>query len=439
MSKTYIPLLDLYLDKENPRHDPIKDQADIIQQLVKKEDVRALARHVAERGSFSPLDTLGVIKEGGRFIVVEGNRRACAGILLNDPGRSPPGDEKYFRSLVEAADYIPSQIECYVFDSREDAREWIAIRHNGPQGGVGTLTWDADQKARFFNNSGTALSLALLDYAVNGGMLSPDDRESKRLLTTAARYLNNPQFREKMGIVSGRSDPQVKINVPDEEFNRALARFCKDLLDPHSGVSSRSNRDDWIAYGQKLLDEGDAPTTRVEPHELDSSKAKVLPPKGKPKPRNNPSSDYRKTIVDNATFKVVIKDRHLKRVFDELRSVNCNDHPLAAVVVCRIFLENIYRAYKSKHISRVNEKEEVHITLQHIVQHLSGLASAGQLNKGQKSALGALKRVASNENNLLSPKTLGAFAHLGHYPEPRSIKIEWDNVSEIVLYMLNEI
>ncbi|MEW3821367.1 hypothetical protein [Pseudomonas aeruginosa] len=438
MAKVYLSLLDLYLDKQNPRHDLINDQDEIIAHLVRTEDVKELARHVAEKGKFSPLDSIGVIEEDGRYISVEGNRRTCAGILLNDPSRSPKGEEKYFRNLVANAKSIPDQIECYIFETREEAKEWMAVRHNGPQGGIGTVTWSPDQKARFFNNSGTALAIAVLDYATQGGMLSAESRAEKRILTTAARYLNNPVFRSAMGIVSGRSDTKVKINAPVDEFNRVVSRFCRDLLDPTSGVSSRSNKEDWVAYAQRLIDEGDAPKTKVEPQELDFKKANVAPSTPQ-RPRNNFGSDRRKTIIDNSTFKVAIKDKILKRVYDELRLIDCNSFPLAAVMVCRIFLENTYRAYHEKHISHVKDGEEVHITLQRVVKHLNELKSSGQLERAQKKALGALGRVASNDMNVLSPRTLGAFAHGGHYPEPRSIKIEWDNISEIILFLLQDL
>ncbi|GLU40070.1 hypothetical protein [Pseudomonas sp. NBRC 100443] len=438
MAKVYLSLLDLYLDKENPRHDLINDQDEIIAHLVKTEGVKELAKHVAEKGRFSPLDSIGVIEEDGRYVSVEGNRRTCAGILLNDPSRSPKGDEKYFRNLVANATAIPDKIECHIFDTREEAKEWMAIRHNGPQGGIGTVAWNPDQKARFFNNSGTALAIAVLDYATQGGMLSSESREEKRLLTTAARYLNNPVFRSAMGIVSGRSDAKVKINVPVDEFNRVVSRFCRDLLDPESGVTSRSNKEDWKAYAQRLVDEGDAPKTKVEPQELDFKKAKLAPSKTQGA-RNNYSSDKRKTIIDNSVFKVAIRDKLIKRVFDELRMVDCNSFPLAAVMVCRIFLENTYRAYHERYISHVKDGEEVHITLQKVVRHLNELKNSGQLDRAQKKALGALNRVASNDMNVLSPKTLGAFAHGGHYPDPRSIKIEWDNISEIILFLLRDL
>ena len=58
------------------------------------------------------------------------------------------------------------------------------------------------------------------------------------------------------------------------------------------------------------------------------------------------------------------------------------------------------------------------------------------LTKSERNALAALKRVQSNELNVLSPKTLGANAHAGIYPDPTQLKREFDNIVEIIKYML---
>lgn len=66
-------VLDLYLDNNNPRHEPINDQSKIIQHLLKKEQVKNLARDIAKIG-VSPIEQFAVIKdEADNHSVVEGN------------------------------------------------------------------------------------------------------------------------------------------------------------------------------------------------------------------------------------------------------------------------------------------------------------------------------------------------------------------------------
>ena len=83
-----ISISKLHLDSNNPRHDPLKNDVEVIAQLCNTELVSELASDISRRGLLNPLEVLGVIPyEGlpGHYIAVEGNRRVCALILLNDP------------------------------------------------------------------------------------------------------------------------------------------------------------------------------------------------------------------------------------------------------------------------------------------------------------------------------------------------------------------
>ena len=57
----------------------------------------------------------------------------------------------------------------------------------------------------------------------------------------------------------------------------------------------------------------------------------------------------------------------------------------------------------------------------------------------EKAALEALERVSSDEKNVLSPKSLGANAHLARIPAAMDLKREWDNIELIVQFMLKKI
>lgn len=477
LEKKTIKILDIYLDSENPRHDPITDREAIIAHLLKKEKVRAIARHISLNGP-SPLETPAVYKDkAGHYVVLEGNRRVCALTLLNDPALSPSADLTYFQNLKNTSTLVPKKIECVVFKTRESANKWIVLRHNGEQDGVGTRTWDATQKTRnnMRNNKRdeNALAQSLLDYAVEHGFM-PADREDK-ILTTASRYLGNPYFRNILGIVTGRSEKNVIIRVPYIEFDRVLERFCQDLLNPASGVNSRTKREDWMDYAKRLASEGVAPKSivsdqnlsdRTEYHEQSSESASPYTNSNEenangntPRPdelegnnpvnekeseeektgeRNNQSPDKRKFIVDSK-FKISIHNNILKRVFDELRSeplIGDTPKPLAASLLCRAFLENLYQLYLEK-LTGTHKEQKTHQLMLAIIEHLE--KEKTNLTQPEKNALAAFKRIPSSESHCFSPKVLGANAHAGYYPDPVQLKREWDNISAILIYMLKRI
>ena len=143
-----IPISRLHLDPENPRHPPLKSDAEVIAQLCKDEQVFELAKDIVEMRSVSPLEVLGVVPyEGhiGHYVTVEGNRRTCALLLLVDPRRAPTSELKdSFKRLAIKAK-VPREVRVHIFADRGAANPWIARRHLGAQGGRGTRSWDTTQ------------------------------------------------------------------------------------------------------------------------------------------------------------------------------------------------------------------------------------------------------------------------------------------------------
>jgi hypothetical protein len=72
----------IFLYEENPRHEPIDSQPEIIEHLCKDEQVYNLARNIADAGP-NPLELLGLVQIAGSgtpetkktYEVWEGNRR----------------------------------------------------------------------------------------------------------------------------------------------------------------------------------------------------------------------------------------------------------------------------------------------------------------------------------------------------------------------------
>jgi hypothetical protein len=487
-------VLDIYLDSDNPRHELIDDQADIIQYLVEHESIRALAKDIAANG-LNPLDKIGVVKnEDGNYVVVEGNRRICALQLLNDPSKAPTvADAKFFRNLSATNDQYPSEITCSLLEDFKHEIRWVTLRHSGEQNGVGIRGWDSEQKsrnnARLDKKDPNALALTLIDYATKKGYL-PKSREEK-IMTTAARYLGNPIFRGILGIVTSRSEKSIQINANCQEFDWGLKKFCDDLIE-NDVVNSRTSKSDWESYANYLFENGYAPRSKVAPRSINECLTVILEPPSSAKPSgvasnptaessitdgnegdnsesdvpefgnlsgaddtteagntadtssppskeqgNNKNPDTRKYIVPH-DFKVTINNKILKRAFNEMKAIPIDNFPLSVSLVTRAFLENIYIQYNEKVCSNTHKpNDKVHVILSQVINGIE--SHKDKLTKSERNSLAALKRVQSNENNPLSPNTLGANAHAGIYPDATSLKREFDNISEILKYMIKRI
>lgn len=239
----------IFLDHENPRHEPYETQAEVISYLCKDELILPIARDIAKNG-LSPLELFALLpgKGTGTYTAAEGNRRLCALKLLNDPDLSPPQLRKEFEKA--AAGWTPiTEVGAVIFKDRPAAKIWLDRLHDGLAGGIGRKNWNADQKQRNSGQRKNTTALAVLDYAQKHKMISPEQRRGK--LTTAQRFLGNKLMREALGI--DLTDPaDIKSNRPKQDFDTLLKKFVGDLLDESSEVTSRKNKTDIDEYARKL-------------------------------------------------------------------------------------------------------------------------------------------------------------------------------------------
>ena len=335
----------LYLDLQNPRHEPFETQAETIHALCGNEQVPQLARDIAKYG-ISPLDRFGVVidhqtnGDDTTYVVAEGNRRLCALKLLTDPASAPGDKQEYFESLAEQWTPI-LKLPCVIFDDEGDLDVWLKRRHHGPAGGIGQKAWNADQKAR---NSGTTsrnrVALGFLDYAEKQALISATDRQGK--LTTVQRFLGNPEMRATFGI--DVSDPNaVQRTRTPEDFRILSERLIADMLAGNQKVHSRKNKAHIEAYARELETLEGLSGERVEPAPLsaDTKPEKPTPPRRPRRPRKPQWIPGNQEIT---TKLIELGISKLQSLYYSICNVRLRDHtPLLAVGVWS-FLETLTAA-----------------------------------------------------------------------------------------------
>jgi hypothetical protein len=431
----------IYLANNNPRHDPIENEPEIIQHLIAEEKVKQLARHIASAGHISPLERIAVVPHPNvkdAYIAAEGNRRICALKLLADPDKADTdANKKFFRTLSSGMGGTPIKLEAVIFRDMETARPWMSLRHEGEQDGVGTRPWDPNQTARFnaqganAQNPNIQASL-LLDYARNQNLLQLSDLDAISI-TTMTRYLSNPVFRDTLGLADSKT---LNISVPIDEFNRVVTRFLMDILDPNSGVNSRTKIEQRKAYANKLRTEGVAPTTRG----LAITDSTSISPytKGNAEKAGKKSTAQRSTRnpenrghIIPSKFTASISNKILKRLYDELKGLDAVTYPFAATYLLRAVIEQVTTLFLKKN-GITTDKLELNVKLEKVAKIL--------LQNGMKDReLKFLRTMATDRDSRYSPDTLGHFVHGGAVPTHKDgIKI-WDNLEHVIETMLDQL
>ncbi|MBI2727422.1 MAG: hypothetical protein HYX42_14360 [Polaromonas sp.] len=420
----------IFLDNNNPRHDPIDSEPEIIAYLLKEESVKPLAKSIAKLGSTSPLERVAVVphpKVKDKFISAEGNRRICALKLLADPSKSgSEANRKYFQSLSDSMGTAPKSVDAVIFDSAISARPWLSLRHEGPQGGVGTRQWNSGQKTRF-NMQGDKTSnpnvqaALLMDYAKKHS-LTTDAQHKKLKISTLTRYLTNPVFRHTVGLTDNRS---LTVHVPKEEFDKIAKRFLLDATADNSAVNSRTNVQQRIDYANQLRKDGLAPSSNIDP--VDLSDAPVAPKsKGGSGKRDNTNPDNRRHVIPS-TFTAHIKEPILKRLYDELKKLDAEEHSFAAVYLLRAVIEQAAATTLQK--AGIAPPTELHKKLGRVADLLQ---KKGWNDRQVKN----LRVMANDVESRYSPDSIGHFVHGGKVPtRTDSIKL-WDSLQDVMTELI---
>ena len=254
----------VFLNLQNPRHEPFESQDEAIDYLCANEYVFELAKDLTKVG-LNPLELFALLPSPAKgkrvnYVVGEGNRRLCALMLLNDPDLAPPQERKRFKELAANWDPIP-EIFAIVFENQEDVDLWIERIHGGLQGGIGRKSWTAEQKTRFSGDRKNVVAQRILDYAESRKMIAPEVRKGK--ITTAQRFLSNVIFREALGIDASNLEDICRIRT-EEDFDKSVKTFVDDLIEGKH-VNSRLNKNEIVEYARRFPGKAGLSANKTDP------------------------------------------------------------------------------------------------------------------------------------------------------------------------------
>lgn len=419
-----IPVSRLHLDVDNPRHVHVESEADAIAKLCDSELIAELVQDIAHRGSMNPLESFGVLPmEGhpGHFVSLEGNRRTCALIVAADPSRAPDSVRRQLERIAEIA-RVPTQVKAHAFASRQDAKQWIDLRHLGLQGGAGIKEWDLTQKQRASSgNTKTSardntLSVLVLDRLIDRGMLTSDQRQQVPV-STLTRYLGTPSVRAILGLGSNK---ELIYTHDTDEVDGALLRLVRDSIEPGKDgnyrATSRSNSNDRLRYANELKSAGVAPTTPLERPEPAPRPTKARSQTGQTKTDRSRSAnhpDTRNRLIPT-DFRITNRDEILLRLRKEGLDLDLANFRFSANYLLRALIEQVMTLF-----ARKRGKWRQNIGDQALTQACANELKAMGV---QGKALSVVQKAAGSESNPYSLHSLGHAVHGGAIPTATNLK-----------------
>lgn len=258
-----IPVSKLVLDQANARIGVVHDSQDeTVVALAEKIGVQLaeIAQDIVAYG-LDPTVLVAVTPEGapaGKFRVIEGNRRMLAVKSLKKPkilesANLSSAVRKRIASLSTEFALEPIRAaNCVVFDTEDEARHWIELRHTGSNNGVGLVQWDANEKDRYRSRHkgahGRSLGGQVLDFV--NKFYPPNGNSLDRILTNIQRLVSDPDVRKLLGL--GMSDKVLYSHYPAEEVLKGLYAIVSDLRDEVINVGEVYHKSDRATYMGKF-------------------------------------------------------------------------------------------------------------------------------------------------------------------------------------------
>jgi|SRR5690554_613640 len=437
-TRKLIDLSLLNINIENPRFEMVGNQREAIKTMIddQGDKLTKLATDIVEEG-LNPGDPIFVVKhekKEDQFNILEGNRRVTALKLLENPDLIPETKKALlnkFRKLSEQYSKSPiDKINCVFFDSEEDAEHWIELKHTGQNDGIGTVSWDAQQKARFDERvKGTSsYALQVIDFLHKESTVEKDIKSKLKDVKSSSlqRLVTDPDFRRVAGIEI--KDGKVRTKYEPSEVAKPLTKAVRDLLRKDFTVKDIYYKDDRLNYLEtfKKTDLPDKTQELAGNWELISTtRPKKIDPKKAEKTNKKSTAliSKRKTIIPKSTI-IPISQPRINKIYHELKDLDLSDFENSGAITFRVFIELTLDAYLEIFpLASVNENSKLSHKLSSVAKDLETrkILSKDKL-KGAYTA-------STMKDSIFSINTFNAYVHnKDFHPEPESLKKNWDNL-----------
>lgn len=436
--RTFIDIADLYINIENPRFEMVGNQREAIKTMIEDQGDKLckLADDITNMG-LNPGDPIFIAKHeklSNQYNVLEGNRRVTALKLLENPNLIPETNKSLlnkFKKLNEQYSKSPiEKVPCILFDDENEAEHWIELKHTGQNDGIGTVSWDAQQKARFDEKvKGTSsYALQIIDFLHKESSVDPELKNNLNKIKSSSlqRLATDPDFRRVAGI--DIKNGKVVTRYEPSEVVKPLSKAANDLLRKDFTVKNIYYKDDRLNYletfkktdlpdkSQELIGDWELIST-TKPKKINPKKIKSISKK------NKNIISKRHTIIPKSTI-ITINQPRVNKIYHELKDLDLRDFENSGAITFRVFIELSMDSYIEKNpISGVNNNSKLSHKLKSVATDLECRKIL------DKDKLKGAYTSSTMKDSIFSIDTFNAFVHnKDFHPDSEQLKKNWDNL-----------
>jgi hypothetical protein len=470
-----VDVVDLQLDPLNPRLPALGIHATervIIEELLKHEDVHALAKGIGLQGFF-PTEVLVCVEDDDNLFVVEGNRRLASLKLLTSPELAPEGEQEKFRVMrASSLENVPEKVNVVVAPSRTSTISLIMNKHTR----TGVKSWEPLQQAQYVtsllgehvaledlpNLTGIPRAEILNNLRTHSlyemAKRLPLDQPTSDIVSdprkfsasTLERVSGSPDFRKFLGI-DFDEEGGVVGNIDPDEFERAyteiIKRIAQKKLDTRKLNSAELIRKEIRSLASVKPDKskiGTFTSANFLAAEQIQAQAAAMPA-SKPQPRKKTQSS-----LIAKSFRCNLSMERIKAVLWELQHLKVADYENSVGVLLRIFIELSTSHYMDQTgqmvllIAQINKgsKQPKAADWTPTLRQMLGYLMAKDNRLVQtlpRQALKAINKAIADDDYALSSDGMDQFVHNPYVgPQERQLRQFWNAFEKFVEFMMED-
>jgi len=469
----------ILLDSRNPRIPPVSeplDQRSLLAELVDHDKVYELAQNITQNGYY-PVESLIVVREGGKMIVIEGNRRLAALKLLIAPEAAPEDQIPKFRALSNRIDKATiKKVKVVIAPDREATAPILMSRHTSRQ----IESWEPIMQASFYSNllrNGVTIddlsreynisklnileSLRLykmyqiacsLDLSDEVAQIVHNPREFKA--TTLKRFYERPVSQEFLGISLNNEVADIFGVVDEIEFKKGYKKVVTDIATGKADSRSLGTTEQIKKY-IGTFSEKERPDLSKRGGFTSDTLLKVTG-KGTPEAIAKRGVGGRRlrrklTGLVPKDFTCDVNNQRINDIFNEMRTLPVAKYPNATAVLFRSLLEMALSHYldvsRDLYVIIDDERQRLekkkqslnkdwHPSLKRMLTHITGPKCNIIQNPNMRRAL---EKFTNKDDELLSHNDMNYFVHNQYYaPNEESLRGYWGQLEGLFQILLVE-
>lgn len=350
-----VKVRDLVLDIDNVRLEiEHESQDEIINDLFLNEDAMDVLISIYQNGYF-PDEPPVVVKEKGKYVVLDGNRRISSLKAMISPSIVP---SKYIQKIEKLmSDRQPIEdISVHVATSRDEAMEYLAAKHTKTT----RKAWSALRRAYFYyaqKEKGQSVEKLIERYkgvdipsyikmyemhnvALSLKNISQEIRtkvSNKRSfpISTLERFYSDSYVQKKLGVEFNKTTGEAKVpsgNDFDKVYSRVVSDIVSGIATSRKELSKESDREKYLdSVVNEILGK-----EKVEQKQKKSASA--FKPSGK-------QTTNKKDLLVSSSVSDTFGSPGVGRVLWELQTIDYVKFPNATADLLRTFLEITLKKY----------------------------------------------------------------------------------------------